>query len=72
MSRHQLAGTFADLSMARLAYAAGDHEDCLLTLRSIARDVEAFHPTGPDEVFRHRKVTTLVDRLIRKLETRGM
>jgi hypothetical protein len=30
------------------------------------------HPTGPDEVFRHRKVTTLVDRLIRKLETRRM
>ena len=66
-NRHELAGALADLSLARLSYAAGDREDCRLTLESIARDVAAFRPTGREEAKQHRNVTRMLDRMIRRL-----
>lgn len=67
-ARHELAGALADLSLARLAYAAGDREDCRLTLEAIARTVEAYRPTDKDEAKIHRNVTRLLDRMIQRMQ----
>ena len=64
--RHELAGAFADIGYARMALAAGDREECILTLQAISREVAAFKPASKDDQFRHRKVTTLLDRMIER------
>lgn len=68
--RHPLAGTFAEVSAARMAYMAGDREDCLATLTSIARDVEAYTPRDRDEAQSRKRVTRLLDRLIQRMKDR--
>ncbi len=68
-TRHELAGAFADLSLARMALACGDTEDCLLTLQAISAGVAAFKPATKADAFQHRKVVVLLDRMIAKLKT---
>ena len=67
--RHELAGAFADIGYARMALAAGDREECALTLHAISAAVASFKPASKADAFTHRKVTVLLDSLLARIKT---
>ena len=65
-ARHQLAGALADIGYARMAFQAGDREECLLTLQAISRELAAFKPATKADSFHHRKAAALLDGMIER------